>query len=106
VDLLGPYNEYLLTDVGGFYLGFALLLTWAGVTLHREFVRPASAAAALTAGLRLAFHSAQLNGFSTVQTVLQTAGLVVLLALPVATFALARSDSSRRRRTGEAFARR
>lgn len=89
VDLLGPYNEHLLTDVGGFYLGFALLFTWAGCTLHRELVRAASAAAALTAALHLGFHTAHLTGFTTGQTVLQTTGLVVALALPSVTYVMA-----------------
>src|SRR5690606_28639992 len=33
VDLLGPYNQHLLTDVGGFYLGFAVVFAWAARTL-------------------------------------------------------------------------
>ena len=28
VDGLPPYNQHLLTDVGGLYLGFAVLFVW------------------------------------------------------------------------------
>jgi hypothetical protein len=33
VDPLGPYDEHLMTDVGGLYLGFAVLFAWAAWTL-------------------------------------------------------------------------
>src|SRR5882757_2805799 len=32
VELLPPYNEHLVTDVGGLYLGFAVLFAWAAWT--------------------------------------------------------------------------
>jgi hypothetical protein len=40
VEMLPPYNEHLVSDVGGFYLGFALLFAWAAVSLHRALVVP------------------------------------------------------------------
>ena len=34
VNLLPPYNEHLVTDVGGLYLGFAVLFGWAAWKLR------------------------------------------------------------------------
>src|SRR5690348_3453073 len=57
VDLLPPYNEHLVTDVGGLYLGFALLFAWAATTLERALLRPLCIAWLLTASLHLLFHA-------------------------------------------------
>jgi hypothetical protein len=88
VDLLGPYNEHLLSDVGGFYLGFAVLFGWAAVVMTPEIVWPVCAAATLTTVLHFAFHAAHLTGFSTAQTVAQTAGLTISIAMPAAALLL------------------
>jgi hypothetical protein len=32
VDLLGPYSQHLLGDIGGFYLGFSVLFACAART--------------------------------------------------------------------------
>lgn len=44
VDGLPPYNQHLLTDVGGLYLGFAVLFVWAAASLSRQFVLASCAA--------------------------------------------------------------
>ena len=44
VDLLPPYNEHLVTDVGGLYLGFAVLFAWSAATLERSLARAVSLA--------------------------------------------------------------
>ena len=49
VELLPPYNEHLVTDVGGLYLGFAVLFAWAAWTLDRTLVRAVCVAWLLTA---------------------------------------------------------
>ena len=46
VDMLGPYNEHLLTDVGGFYLGFALLFAWGARRPSPELAQAADPGAA------------------------------------------------------------
>jgi hypothetical protein len=90
VELLPPYNEHLVTDVGGLYLGFAVLFAWAAWTLQPTLVRAASAAWLLPAALHLAFHATHLDGFGTADAVAELASLAFLLAPPlVAIWAIA-----------------
>jgi hypothetical protein len=42
VELLPPYNEHLVTDVGGLYLAFALLFAWAARKPDRALVLPSA----------------------------------------------------------------
>jgi hypothetical protein len=83
VDLLPPFNQHLLSDVGGFYLGFALLFSWAAITLGRELVAATCAAWTLTQTLHFAYHAFQLDSFSVGQAALQTALLALLLSGPL-----------------------
>src|SRR5689334_14269351 len=69
VNLLPPYNEHLVTDVGGLYLGFAVLFAWAAATLDRTLVRAVCVAWLLTASLHLVFHAGHLEGFGTADAV-------------------------------------
>jgi hypothetical protein len=95
VDRLPPYNAHLVTDVGGLYLGFAVLFAWATVRPHRALVVPLCLAWSLAAALHLAFHLAHLGGWGAADAVAQTAGLVVVLGLPLAVLAvLARQSRS------------
>jgi hypothetical protein len=82
VVLLPPYNEHLITDVGGFYLAFAVLFAWAARTLHPALVQPLCAAWALAATAHLAFHVTHLTGFGAADAVAQTASLALVLVLP------------------------
>jgi len=82
VNLLPPYNEHLVTDVGGLYLGFAVLLAWSAWTLERALVRAVCAAWALTAGLHLLFHASHLDGFGTTDGIAEIASLAFLLLPP------------------------
>lgn len=84
VDLLGPYNEHLVSDVGGLYLGFALLFARATATLGRELTRTVCVAFTLTQAIHLAYHLAHLQPFTFDQAAEQTAGLLPLLLLPMA----------------------
>ena len=54
---LPAYSEHLVTDVGAFYLGFALLLAWAAWRPSRELVVPVCSAFALFSALHLAWHA-------------------------------------------------
>ena len=95
VELLPPYNEHLVTDVGGLYLGFAVLFAWAAWTLERTLVRAVCVAWLLTAGIHLAFHSGHLDGFSTADAVAELVSLALLLvAPPLAVWGVARPASS------------
>jgi hypothetical protein len=82
VELLPPYNEHLVTDVGGLYLGFAVLFAWAAWTLERTLVRAVCVAWLLAATLHLIFHSGHLGGFSTADAVAEIATLATLLIPP------------------------
>jgi hypothetical protein len=84
VDLLPPYNEHLVTDVGGLYLGFAVLFAWAAWTLERTLVRAVCTAWLLTAGLHLIFHARHLDGFGTADAVGELTSLAFLLLPPAA----------------------
>ena len=83
VDLLPPYNEHLVTDVGGLYLGFAVLFIWATVTLERTLVRAVSLAWLLTALLHFIFHAGHLEAFSTADAIAELASLALLLGAPM-----------------------
>lgn len=82
VDRLPPYNEHLTTDVGGLYLGFALVLAWAAATLQRQLVQAACAGWILFSVLHLAFHARHLHGFGTADAVAELASLASVVALP------------------------
>jgi len=82
VDLLPPYNEHLVTDVGGLYLGFAVLFAWAAWALQPTLVRAVCSAWLLTATLHLLFHATHLEGFGTADGVAEIASLAFLLVPP------------------------
>jgi hypothetical protein len=82
VELLPPYNEHLVTDVGGLYLGFAVIFAWAAWTLERTLVRAVCVAWLLTAAIHLAFHAGHLEAFSTGDAIAEIASLALLLAPP------------------------
>lgn len=82
VELLPPYNEHLVTDVGSFYLGFAVLFAWAAWTLDRVLVRALSVAWLLAAGIHLIFHASHLAGFGTADAIAEIATLALLLVPP------------------------
>ena len=93
VELLPPYNEHLIRDVGGFYLAFAILFAWAAVTLARALIVPLCVAWSLTAVLHAYFHITHLDGFSTGDAIAQTSGLLAVIAFPVlATTLVARHE--------------
>lgn len=82
VDLLPPYNEHLVTDVGGLYLGFAVIFAWAAWTLQPTLVRAACSAWLLTAALHLFFHATHLDNFGAADAVAELASLAFLLVPP------------------------
>ena len=94
VELLPPYNEHLVTDVGGLYLGFSVLLAWAAWTLERTLVRAVCVAWLVTATIHLLFHASHLEGFGTADAIAEVAGLALLLAPPpIAIWAGGRKDA-------------
>jgi hypothetical protein len=81
VSLLPPFNEHLTTDVGGFYLAFALLLAWSAITLVRPLVVATLVAFLLATVLHTGYHVTHLEGYSTADKVGQTLAFVVLIVL-------------------------
>lgn len=79
VALLPPFNEHLVTDVGGLYLGFAILFGWAAWSFERALVRPLCVAWLVTAGLHLIFHVDHLEGFGAADAIAEIASLALLL---------------------------
>lgn len=92
VDLLPPYNKHLVTDVGGFYLGFAILFAWAAWKLQCDLVRATCVAWLVVAALHLVFHATHLEGFSTADAVGELTSLAFLLAPPVVALWAARGE--------------
>ncbi|HEY7455946.1 MAG TPA: hypothetical protein VH703_01620 [Solirubrobacterales bacterium] len=82
VDLLPPYNEHLITDVGGLYLGFAVLFAWAAWTLQPTLVRAVCSAWLLTAAIHLLFHATHLDDFGTGDAIAEIVSLALLLIPP------------------------
>lgn len=83
VDLLPPYNEHLVTDVGGLYLGFAVVFGWAAWRPERNLALAASTGFLLTAVLHLIFHASHLSGFGTADAVAEISGLALMLVPPL-----------------------
>jgi hypothetical protein len=93
VDLLPPYNAHLVTDVGEFYLAFAILFAWAAARPARELVIPLCVAWAVAAALHLRFHVTHLGGFGTADAIAQTASLALVVVLPFAALLALRQPS-------------
>jgi hypothetical protein len=87
VQMLPPYNEHLVNDVGGFYLAFALLFAWAAVSLQRALVVPLCTAWIFAALLHFGYHVTHLDGWDLGDAVAQTVVLALVLVLPVAALA-------------------
>jgi len=79
VNLLPPYNEHLITDVGGLYIGFGFLFCWSLVKPSRQLILPLCIAWLITQVLHLAFHISHLEGFTTTESVGQTLGFLILI---------------------------
>jgi hypothetical protein len=83
VDMLPPFNQHLISDVGGFYLAFALLFGWAAVTLRRPLVVPLSIAWTIAALVHFVYHVTHLDGWDAGDAIAQTVSLALVLALPL-----------------------
>jgi hypothetical protein len=88
VDRLPAYSEHLVTDVGAFFLAFALMFAWAAARPAPALVVPLCVAWSLFSALHLFWHATNLDGFPTSDAIAQTAGLAAYLALPVAAIVL------------------
>ena len=83
VDLLPPYNQHLVTDVGGLYLGFAIVFAWAAWRPARDLVLAACAGLGVR-GARGTSSSTRRTwtSFSTGDAIAQMVSLSLPLILP------------------------
>jgi len=79
VKLLPPYNEHLITDIGGLYLGFGVIFLWATFSPSRQLVVPICWGWIAAQALHFAFHISNLTGFTTTEAVIQQIGLGVYI---------------------------
>jgi hypothetical protein len=84
VDLLPPYSEHLMRDVGALNLSLALVLVVAAITMERRMVRVGLVAYLVFALLHLIFHVTHLENFTTAGAIGQTAILAIAVLLPAA----------------------
>jgi hypothetical protein len=82
VERLPPYNEHLVTDIGGAYLGFAVVLGLAAWRLERGLVLAACAGFLTVALLHLLFHATHLEGFGGLEGAEELAALASLVIPP------------------------
>jgi len=83
VGLLPPYNEHLVTDVGGLYLGFGFLFVWALIKPSRQLILPLCTGWFIAQALHLVFHVGHLEGFDTADAIGQTIGLALMTLIPL-----------------------
>ena len=80
----GPYNEHLVRDVGGLYLALGVLVVAAAITLSRQLIVTAAAAALVSGVPHLVYHLANTEGLSTGDLAISLTGLSLFAAVPVA----------------------
>jgi hypothetical protein len=99
VDLLPPYNQHLVTDVGELYVAFTVVFVWAALRPARDLVLAACAGWTIAALGHFVFHASHLDGFSTGDAVAELVSLGLVLVLPgLAVFGMRlASDSGRQR---------
>ncbi len=84
VALLPPYNEHLVRDVGALNLSFALLFTWATISLERRFIQVILIAWLVYATPHFIYHLNHLMHFSLFDQVGQIVSLGIVILLPLA----------------------
>jgi hypothetical protein len=75
VDVLGPFDEHLVTDVGSLFVALGVVLTFAAVRLRRETVLVAAIAWLVFAVPHFAWHVFHLEPYDTADAIANTATL-------------------------------
>jgi hypothetical protein len=83
VDKLPPYNAHLITEVGGLYIGFAVVVGLAAWRLQRDLVIAACAGFLTVSVPHLLFHVTHLDGFGELDGVAELTALASLLLPPL-----------------------
>ena len=84
VSRLPPYNEHLLTDVGGLNLALGVVLLVAARTMDHRLVLTALTAYLAFALPHAIFHAAHLDGYPSGDAIAQTLTLSIAVVVPVA----------------------
>jgi hypothetical protein len=82
VERLPPYNEHLVSDVGGLYVGFAVITGIAAWRPERLLVVAACAGFLTVSIPHLLFHLTHLDNFGAVDGTAEIAALASLLIPP------------------------
>lgn len=90
VSLDPPYNQHLLSDVGGLTLALTVVVAYAAIHLEYRLVSGALIGFVVFAVSHLAFHATHLDGFGTGDAVGVIVPLAVDVVLPVLLLLLAR----------------
>ena len=93
VDMLPPYNEHLIRDVGNYKLAFAILFAWAAWRPSHQLVVPLASAWSVAALLHGVYHALHLEGFGAGDAIALTTVLVAALALPALAIVIAQRES-------------
>jgi hypothetical protein len=91
-----PFNQHLMSDVGGLSLAMAAVMGASALLMDRSLVRAALAAYLVYSVSHLLFHATHLGGMSPGGTALLLTGLTLLPLIALALMVLAT------RPTGEA----
>jgi hypothetical protein len=91
---LPPYNEHLVSDVGGLYLGFAVIFALSAYRLDRGTIVAACAGFLTVSSLHLLFHATHLQGMSASDATAELFALSTLLLPPLLALWAASSDKT------------
>ncbi len=83
VELLPPYNEHLVRDVGAFYTAFAFMLGVAALRMDRRLSITTLVGWLVFAVPHLLFHLTHLDGYETTDAWGQTFALGLLVLVPL-----------------------
>lgn len=90
VALDPPYNQHLLSDVGGLTLALTAVVAYAAIHLEYRLVCGALIGYLVFAVTHVLFHLTHLDGFSTADALEVLPVLVIAAVIPVALLVLAR----------------
>jgi hypothetical protein len=96
-----PFNEHLMTDVGGLGMALAVVLGAAALRMERGLVQAALAGYLVYCVSHLAFHATHLMGLPATDAALLLTGLVLLPAFALALLLVAARVTAPDSRRGE-----
>jgi hypothetical protein len=86
----GPYNEHMVRDFGALNLALGFVLLFAARTMDRRLVQAAAGAMLVYAVPHLIYHLAEIERLGTLDNVLSTSALALLVVVPIGILVLTR----------------